>query len=591
MKDGYTGRDTGTDKDRDALESKDEAQVAEQTGVSGSASGYAIEPAKAPATEPAIAPATEPAIAPDLAHGLRFAPAPMPTESIVPSYAASTKKPKKQRKPMGINRQLLVGFEVFTVIIIILLWVFQILLLDTFYENIKRAEVRSTAETIEKSLKSEELEELVFNLFVETQINIFISDERGNPVMDGSGSGIANAGESIPIYGFAPNTSSMYEYTKFDLIATFEEISSLGGTDMTEQTKRIRGNVKNIRSIKYGRATSFVDDEGGTQYRLILLETEITPIDSTVDTLKVQLLCLTIVMIVLGVVLALFIAKKISEPIVSMNESAKELAQGNYKIEFEEKGSREVTELAHTLNYASSELSKVDALRSELIANVSHDLRTPLTMIKGYSEVMRDIPGENSPENLKVITDEASRLEDLVNDMLDLSKLESGNLGLDVSRFNLTQEIRSILGRYDKFADFTFIFEASEDVFVEADELKISQVIYNLVNNAVNYIGEDKTIIVRQMLHPASAAEMVRIEVIDHGAGIPANKLKDIWDRYYKVDKEHKRANVGTGLGLSIVKNILDMHGGSYGVASQEGEGSTFWFELKTSRGTGSSRA
>ena len=164
----------------------------------------------------------------------------------------------------------------------------------------------------------------------------------------------------------------------------------------------------------------------------------------------------------------------------------------------------------------------------------------------------------------------------MVNDLLDLSKLEAGVLPLEKARFNLTESIRQILHRYDKLADYRFPFHGKEDVWVEADELKISQVVYNLVNNAITYSGEDKTITLTQQLEQGK----VRISVTDTGEGIPQEKLKDIWERYYKVDKEHKRAQMGSGLGLSIVRNILEMHGGQYGVTSQLGKGSTFWFEL-----------
>lgn len=141
-------------------------------------------------------------------------------------------------------------------------------------------------------------------------------------------------------------------------------------------------------------------------------------------------------------------------------------------------------ELAATLNYAAAELSKVEDLRRELIANVSHDLRTPLTMISGYAEVMRDIPGENTPENVQIVIDEANRLTGIVNDLLDLSKLQAGALTLTVSEFNLTEDIRNTLHRYDKLADFSFPFTYDRTVYVCADQLKISQVLYNLVNNA-----------------------------------------------------------------------------------------------------------
>jgi signal transduction histidine kinase len=189
---------------------------------------------------------------------------------------------------------------------------------------------------------------------------------------------------------------------------------------------------------------------------------------------------------------------------------------------------------------------------------------------------MRDLPGENTPENIQIIIDEATRLTTLVNDMLDISKLQSGTQPFNRTDFNLTQSIREILLRYSKLTDYKISFLADSEVMVNADELKISQVVYNLINNAITYTGDDKVVDISQTIEDGK----VRIEVRDTGEGIPQDKLKDIWDRYYKVDKAHKRAQIGTGLGLSIVKTILDMHGGRYGVQSQEGVGSIFWFEL-----------
>ena len=257
-------------------------------------------------------------------------------------------------------------------------------------------------------------------------------------------------------------------------------------------------------------------------------------------------------------------------------QTARQMAEGNYDIVFTGRGYKEITQLNDTMNHTTRKLKEVDQMRRDLIANVSHDLRTPLTMITGYAEVMRDLPGENTPENVQVIIDEANRLTTLVNDMLDLSKMQAGAQKLSPSFFDLTESVRDILGRYNKLTDYHISFTADRDVTVYADELKISQVVYNLVNNAITYTGEDKVVRLRQTEHDGK----VRIEVRDTGEGIEQDKLKDIWERYYKVDKAHKRAQIGTGLGLSIVKTILDMHGGAYGVQSEQGVGSTFWFEL-----------
>lgn len=472
------------------------------------------------------------------------------------------KNGEKTRRPLGIRGQILFGFGGFILVILILLWVFQIALLGPFYRTIKIAEVKSSAQTLERYLESDQLEEIAGRLVSSTNTSLVISDELGRPYV-------------------ALKASDKYvrleRITTRDLREIFEGVNLSGGTRMETYRSGENGSSgSEAEEIVYAKTVR--TPEGFN--RLILLESELTPVEATVETLKVQLLCLTLVMILLGSLLALFLARRIARPIVAVSDSAKALAQGNYDIRFPAEGSREVEELSGTLNYAAGELSKVEGLRRELLANVSHDLRTPLTMIKGYAEVMRDLPGENTPENVQTIIDEAQRLTDLVNDLLDISRLEAGVVSLSRTRFNLTASIRAILTRYDKLADYRFPFEAQEDVFVFADELKISQVVYNLVNNAVTYSGEDKTVTLRQEVENGR----VRIFVSDTGEGIPEEKLRDIWERYYKVDKEHRRAQVGTGLGLSIVKNILDLHGGSYGVQSRLGEGSTFWFELELAK-------
>jgi signal transduction histidine kinase len=311
-----------------------------------------------------------------------------------------------------------------------------------------------------------------------------------------------------------------------------------------------------------------------------MVNSQLTPVDATVNTLRIELVWITAIMVLLSLVIALLISRQVSKSFIKMNESAKELAKGNFDVRFEGKDYKEVAELSDTLNATAVELGKNEGLRRELIANVSHDLRTPLTMIIAYAEVMRDLPGENSPENVQVVIDEAERLTNLVNDMLDISKLQAGVLEKNAAVYNLTESIESVFGRYNKLKEqdgYTILFEYDQKIMVEADEYKIFQVIYNLINNAINYTGPDKTIWVRQIVKDGS----VRIEVTDSGMGIAPEDLPYVWDRYYKVDKSHKRAVMGTGLGLSIVKNVLELHNAAYGVESTVGAGSTFWFELK----------
>lgn len=331
-----------------------------------------------------------------------------------------------------------------------------------------------------------------------------------------------------------------------------------------------------IESVIYVNVVSIDGSE-----RILFVNAQLTPVDATVNTLRAELVWITVIMIVLSLGIALLISRKVSRSLIGLNASAKEMAGGNFDVHFDGTDYREVAELSDTLNMTARELGKSERLRRELIANVSHDLRTPLTMIIAYAEVMRDLPGENSPENVQVVIDEAERLTNLVNDMLDISKLQAGVLEKNATIYNLTESIQSVFARYNKLKEqdgYKIDFSYDQMVMVEADEYKIFQVIYNLVNNAINYTGDDKQIWVRQIVREDG---YVRIEVTDSGEGIAPEALPYVWDRYYKVDKTHKRAVMGTGLGLSIVKNILELHDARYGVESEVGKGSTFWFELK----------
>jgi signal transduction histidine kinase len=262
--------------------------------------------------------------------------------------------------------------------------------------------------------------------------------------------------------------------------------------------------------------------------------------------------------------------------------SASQLAEGNYDVNFEGGRYSEIAQLADTMNYTSRELAKADNLQKDLIANVSHDLRTPLTMVKSYAEMIRDLSG-NNPEkrnaHLQVIIDEADRLNLLVADLLLLSKMQSGVDALNITRFNIKDSIISILNSYRILSEqegYDFTYRCDADIFVDGDESRIKQVLSNLVNNAVRYSDEDKHI----SITVTETGSVVRCEVTDKGQGIPEDELEHIWERYYKSSSNHSRNTAGTGLGLSIVKEILLLHKAGFGVISKPNEGSTFWFEL-----------
>lgn len=338
--------------------------------------------------------------------------------------------------------------------------------------------------------------------------------------------------------------------------------------------EKILNPINNSISLLYGI-------KKGNGY--IFLFTSLEDIGTTTSLIKNQLIYVTLLAILFSIVIAMFLSRRIAKPISDMTKNAKILADGNYDVEFTTTGIKEIDELANTLNYLEQEVSKTDEYRRDLMANVSHDLKTPLTMIKAYAEMIRDITLDNkekTKENLNVIIDETNRLNILVNDILELSKLQNNQETLNIEKFDIVELIRDILKRYQiikETENYNLILESPQSIIVKADKKRISQVIYNLINNAINYTGDDLKVTIRITENQKDC----KIEIIDTGKGIDEKDLPNIWNRYYKKEKNHKRNVVGTGLGLSIVKNILEQHNFKYGVNSIKNKGTTFYFQIK----------
>lgn len=314
----------------------------------------------------------------------------------------------------------------------------------------------------------------------------------------------------------------------------------------------------------------------------IFISTSLVPLDSSVTILKSQFIVVAIIVLLIAIIISYFISRKLSNPIIKLNQAAKKIGKKEYDINLPlDDTPREIVELSETLNDAVRELESNDKLRTELMANVGHDLKTPLTMIKAYAYAIKDLNSDNKEKreaDLNIIIEEVDRLSLLVEDILELSKIEAGAYPMQMERFNISKMIKNILRRYDilEKEGYQFIFDCKKEAFVTGDVKRLEQVVYNLINNAVNYTGDDKKITIRQ----TNKKETVLIEVIDTGKGIDKKEIDLIWDKYYQINKNHKRNKFGTGLGLSIVKQILENHHCKYGVLSEKKKGTTFYFEI-----------
>ena len=461
----------------------------------------------------------------------------------------------------------------FCTIVFVIVWLFQVVLLDNFYRNIKTKALYATSSQIVDAIENVRMDLSMKEEFT-TQLKSMSMESDACALIRNISNGyeVRMTNSSFcPIQNInSMNAQGLYQIAK-DNGGKWSSFLP-NGIDVAQLNRADAFDMK--QSQTFISIENTVDSVGNEI--TVIMATVIRPVNVFRDVLVKQLWNVLAIIGLCSVLLSYILAKLIAKPISKINDEAKNLAMGNYQVEFNGKGYREIEELSNTLNYAAHELNKVESLRQELIANVSHDLRTPLTMISGYGEVMRDIPGENTPENVQIIIDEANRLSSMVNNLLDISKLQANTEELNLETINLTKLLEDIMNRYQKMLDMEFVFEKDAEYDVYVDSVRMQQVIYNLLNNAVNYSNESKKIVVKQSL----VNDMVRVDIIDFGIGVKKEDLPYIWNRYYKVDKNHQMSVAGSGLGLSIVKTILDKHQAKYGVISEFGKGSDFYFML-----------
>ena len=485
--------------------------------------------------------------------------------------------PGNKERLWGIQTRVSWTFFLFIALMVALLWLMQIQLLDQFYRYEKRRTLQNVSANIAGNIDNTSLNTLIERVAEDNGLCVLIVDENMQTVYS------ADTAFSCIIH----------HLNHRDLRRMAQKLETDGQNFVFFPMQRTRSSGFDRQRFTFPVPLPMSDDgaeylvsiqrallEDGSEY-YVLLNTLLTPVTSTVQTIRSELWVLTTALLLIGFLLSSILSRRISRPIIQTTEAARALSQGEFTPIRDANAYREIAQLNRQLAQAARDLRKVEETQRELIANISHDLRTPLTLIEGYVEAMRDIPGENTPENLQVILDETHRLTTLVNAVLDYSRSQNAAPEENSCCFSLTESIREILTRYVKLTEqdgYVIRFQQQGEAFVRADPLKISQVVYNLINNALTYTGDDMTVTIAQTIQNGR----VRISVTDTGEGIEPEELPYIWNRYYRGKKLHKRAAVGTGLGLNIARSILDGYGMDYGAESTVGKGSNFWFEMET---------
>lgn len=439
----------------------------------------------------------------------------------------------------------------FSIFILMILYFFQTLYLNYYYEVYKIDQVESIAQKLQNGI--DDLGSFFLSISNEQDVCIEYVTRTSKYLYNEN------------MKGCLLKSPSNKTANLMDRMYTGEEESMF---------YKITNPLYNTKSFLFGMRI-------GDNY--VFINSQLESLDATNKVLKEQLIYLLIVVIILSIVIAYFVSHSITKPIFEITKKAKKMGKGDLQVKFEPSNISEIDELSETLNYAMSEMIKTDDYRRDLMANVGHDLKTPLTLIKSYAEMVRDITYKDPAkrkEHLNVIINESDRLNELVNDIISLSKLEANAEKLTKEKYDLVSEIKNIIQKFEILElteNYNFVYTGPEAAMIFADKGKMNQVIYNLINNAINYTGVDSTV----YINLTKVKTGYQVEIIDTGAGIDEKTIAHVWDRYYKTEKKHKRNKVGTGLGLSIVREILEAHDFIYGVKSTVGKGTNFYFIAK----------
>lgn len=474
------------------------------------------------------------------------------------------------KKKFSFRTELVLLAMFFILFVLGLIYFLQTHFLEDFYRSEKIKTLESTAREIEGSLGNTEfLVEVLDEISIENEVCVRVISD--NVVVDEMNQNNVCALRRL-------------SYDQINEIA--EEVMDNNGAKLFEEYQlfenhsrpnehEIGGTPAPNNAYIYALMSSYNND-----LVLILTSSLITPLAATISTIKSQFYMIAFAVLLATVLLTSLLSYFIIKPIRRITEEADNLPKGNYHGEDIEPNNKELSNLNETLKYANEQILKADKAKKELLGNVSHDLRTPLTMIVGYGEMIRDIPNENNEENINVIIDEAKRLSTLVDDLIDVSKSESGAIELKKEKYSINELLESIYHQYHNYCHEKGIdlkLKLSDDKEVYIDVLRMKQVLYNFVNNALNYsTKENKEVIIGS----EKIDDKLRVFVYDNGLGIKKEDIDLIWDRYYKVDKEHQRHHLGSGIGLSLAKELLELHELNYGVESIENEYSKFYFDI-----------
>lgn len=488
---------------------------------------------------------------------------------------------------------------------IVICWIMNLFLLPGYYESFKKKTMDSaygqTAELFAandwESLSAEQKNELydeVDKISLNSSVTMYIMEVRVNVE-----SGMVNSIDYL-----YPGMSDQMKEKNIAQFSKYVMFKRLGNVfDENYEMIQNTGNYELYKVYDERTSSSYMELVGGLNGDYwIYVRANYQSIQESASISNEFLAYAGAAVTILSILIMIFVSNRYTKPILALAKLAQKMEQLNFDVRYEEDRKDEIGVLGHSMNSLSDKLeetiselktannelqldlqrrSEQEQMRQEFLANVSHELKTPIALIQGYAEGLQENVNDD-PESrdfyCEVIVDEANKMNQMVKRLLSLNQLEFGNGQVHLEHFDVREVVKSVLASSDilfRQKEITVSFDEPEPVFVWADEYMTEEVVMNYVSNAVNHIGGDRIIEVKIQ----SGGEKARISVFNTGEKIPEEEIGKIWNKFYKVDKARTREYGGNGIGLSIVKAIMDAHNQQYGVKNYD-NGVEFWFEL-----------
>ncbi|MBR4344814.1 MAG: GHKL domain-containing protein [Lachnospiraceae bacterium] len=504
------------------------------------------------------------------------------------------------RHSLKLKISLLLSMSMF--MLVFLCWIANDVFLPSFYEKSKISSLSEVYDSIDRTI-GDNAE--------------FASD---NDIL----SAIEKIENSYGVNVYIISTKMSYLFFEYPITSTIDGNAAYGRFTRNERIVRslqryMFGEPEGVRTTdllktvedKYDVYKSF-DDQVDSNFidlvgyisnqKLIFVRTNYSNIEESAVISNKFLAISGGALVILCSILMYIFSYGITKPILDLSEISKEMCELKFETRYTGKRKDEIGELGKNINTLSSQLEKtiselktanielekdiakkteVDSMRREFLSNVSHELKTPIALIQGYAEGLADNINDDEESRkfyCDVIVDEAQKMNKMVKKLLSLNELEFGNSGLELTRFDIVELVRSVASSIEVLAknkEVSIVFNESEPIYVWADEYRVEEVITNYLSNALNHCSGSKIVDISFK----QTDKKVRVSVFNSGEQIPDTEIEHIWDKFYKIDKARTREYGGSGIGLSIVKAIMEAHNEKFGVINHQA-GVEFWFEL-----------